>query len=187
MNCLLACFNYSLLNDLTLFYAFINDVLVVKPFSLIQLLFTIRLTSFDNRLNELFHQRIEAEQTVAREELAILMLAKSLQDEQDLVDEELNIRQHIDDCRRRQAPKAQAVQQALEVSCFCLVIIQMLTFNSLEIEIHISDFFCGFIIIISISKEVNNYKNNFKKSGQREKTKANILFFIICAYIRIHL
>eukprot|EP01147_Barroeca_monosierra_P003450 gene3450-6086_t len=74
------------------------------------------LTSFDNRLNELFHQRIEAEQTVAREELAILMLAKSLQDEQDLVDEELNIRQHIDDCRRRQAPKAQAVQQALEIT-----------------------------------------------------------------------
>ncbi|EGD78508.1 hypothetical protein PTSG_09206 [Salpingoeca rosetta] len=70
---------------------------------------------FDSRLEDLFRQRIEAEQAVAREELAVLKLAKSLQDEQDIVDEAMAIREQLQRHRQQQGPRSHAVQAAQQV------------------------------------------------------------------------
>lgn len=70
---------------------------------------------FDERLDTLFRQRIEAEQRVSREELAVLKLAKALQDEQDLIDEEEDVMAALDRHRAEQGPKAMATQEAQRI------------------------------------------------------------------------
>eukprot|EP00049_Salpingoeca_infusionum_P013859 m.258593 g.258593 ORF g.258593 m.258593 type:complete len:1621 (-) comp15544_c0_seq1:226-5088(-) len=67
---------------------------------------------FDERLYELFHVRIRAEQDIAREELQILKLVQSLQLEQDLIDEVSALQTHIAQVRKERHTRTEAVEAA---------------------------------------------------------------------------
>eukprot|EP00056_Hartaetosiga_gracilis_P012385 m.197328 g.197328 ORF g.197328 m.197328 type:complete len:1630 (+) comp13681_c0_seq7:61-4950(+) len=68
--------------------------------------------SFDARLNEVFQERIVSEQTVAREELMMLKLVKTLQDEQDIIDETEKLKTGLAVERKRQPQLTKATLQA---------------------------------------------------------------------------
>lgn len=71
--------------------------------------------AFDARLNRLFERRIYMEQSVARDELAVLKLAKLLQDEQAIKDEVATVDAKLGDIQLRRQRAAQAVGVADEV------------------------------------------------------------------------
>lgn len=70
------------------------------------------VSAFDERLKVLFHHKISTEQRISREELAILKLAMTVQEENDILDEQRRVGAELKQAKQRSIATSRALQAA---------------------------------------------------------------------------